>query len=355
VAPDDLKPYDFDVALSFAGEDRTYVEEVASALKGASLSVFYDADYLAETWGENLIEFFDGVYRLRSRFAIMFVSKCYAEKMWTRLERRSALTRAMEERGPYVLPVLLDDTQLPGLLPSVGHVDSRRVGIDGLVAAVIKKVAAAQRGVLPGHVDRVPRTDAELAVVLRERPDGWEYLYFAGVLHLELAKHEDRLHDHEMGYAERSGERVTLEEIGPWLSAQTDEASHLARQLEVVLAPQAQERAFGAPGTPGDPARILHLARRSTSIYKNLMDWAAKVRGVSVPDEFRGVIAALAHLVDGPVEQYRRYVKEAVTEIDRVPAALAAGEHLRITLTVEFELRDEDLAAFSAECARVTN
>ena len=33
---------DFDVALSFAGEDRTYVERVANELKRMGLKVFYD-------------------------------------------------------------------------------------------------------------------------------------------------------------------------------------------------------------------------------------------------------------------------------------------------------------------------
>ncbi len=56
--------YHFDVALSFAGEDRSYVEQVATALKAAGIVVFYDADYKADTWGEDLVEYFDEVYRL---------------------------------------------------------------------------------------------------------------------------------------------------------------------------------------------------------------------------------------------------------------------------------------------------
>jgi hypothetical protein len=99
--------YDYDVALSFAGEDRTYVEDVASALKSVGLKVFYDADFLAETWGEDLVELFEAVYRIRSRFVVMFVSRHYAEKEWTRHERRSALARAMQEKSAYVLPVRL--------------------------------------------------------------------------------------------------------------------------------------------------------------------------------------------------------------------------------------------------------
>jgi hypothetical protein len=83
------KTYEFDVALSFAGEDRSYVEEVNVALKAAGVRTFLDSEYLHETWGEDLYEYFDAVYRLRSRFAILFTSKHYAEKMWPRHERRA--------------------------------------------------------------------------------------------------------------------------------------------------------------------------------------------------------------------------------------------------------------------------
>src|ERR1051326_2523809 len=83
--------YEFDVALSFAGEDRPYVNEVAEALKAASISVFLDADHVADMWGEDLVEYLDRVYRERAHFTMMFVSRHYAEKIWPTHERRSAM------------------------------------------------------------------------------------------------------------------------------------------------------------------------------------------------------------------------------------------------------------------------
>jgi hypothetical protein len=196
--------YDFDVALSFAGEDREYVGDVASALKAAGVTVFLDSDYLADMWGEDLVEFFEGVYRIRSRFAILFLSRHYAEKMWPREERRNALARAIEQRGAYMLPVRLDDTEIPGLRPTVGYLDTRRIGIEGLVTAFLAKLAGRSGG-SGWSGDRAPRTTRELAQVLAERPSGWEYLYFAGLLHTERAALEDKYRDHEIGYAQPSG------------------------------------------------------------------------------------------------------------------------------------------------------
>ena len=111
--------YEFDVAVSFAGEDRELVEEIVSRLKGAGIHVFFDTDYQADMWGEDLVEYLDQVYRVKVRYTIMFISRFYAEKMWTRHERRSALARALEQRSAYILPVRLDSTALDGLRPTM--------------------------------------------------------------------------------------------------------------------------------------------------------------------------------------------------------------------------------------------
>ena len=41
----------YDIALSFAGEDRAYVQEVATALQAAGVKVFYDEFETADLWG----------------------------------------------------------------------------------------------------------------------------------------------------------------------------------------------------------------------------------------------------------------------------------------------------------------
>ena len=46
----------YDVALSFAGEDRQYAKELADLLDAGKYSVFYDEYELAKLWGENLYE-----------------------------------------------------------------------------------------------------------------------------------------------------------------------------------------------------------------------------------------------------------------------------------------------------------
>jgi TIR domain len=133
----------FDVCLSFAGEQRSYVELVARGLKERGYAVFYDADEQADLWGKNLTEHFEHVYRVASRACVMFISKEYAEKPWTKHERRSALSRALEE-DEYVLPARFDGTELPGLGPTIGYIDLAEFAPATLVDLLAEKLGEPQ-------------------------------------------------------------------------------------------------------------------------------------------------------------------------------------------------------------------
>jgi hypothetical protein len=132
----------YDVCLSFAGEQRDYVERIAVALKEAGLDVFYDQDkdIAPKLWGRDLGEYLDYIYREGSRFCLMFISHDYAEKAWTRHERRSALARAIQEESEYVLPARFDDTELPGFQQTIGYVDLREIAPATLVEFVLNKL-----------------------------------------------------------------------------------------------------------------------------------------------------------------------------------------------------------------------
>jgi hypothetical protein len=85
--------------------------------------------------------FFDDVYRKRSRFCVMFISKEYAERMWTNHERRRAQARALEKKGnEYILPVRIDETELPGMPPTTGYVSTAQYSIEQIAGMVIKKL-----------------------------------------------------------------------------------------------------------------------------------------------------------------------------------------------------------------------
>jgi len=113
----------YDVALSFAGEDRKYVEKVAQLLREKGVNVFYDNFNKVDLWGRNLIDHLGTVYSESSRFIVMFISKHYAEKTWTNHERKFAQDRAFKMKEDCILPARFDNTEILGLPSSIGYID----------------------------------------------------------------------------------------------------------------------------------------------------------------------------------------------------------------------------------------
>src|SRR5260221_193502 len=111
----------FDVALSFAGENSECARALADLLIAAGLDVFYDEYRQTELWGEHQTVFLADVYENRAEYVVLFISRHYAAKVWTQHELKSALTRAVRERRAYILPIRIDDTEIPGLNPAIAY------------------------------------------------------------------------------------------------------------------------------------------------------------------------------------------------------------------------------------------
>ena len=132
----------YEVALSFASEDREYVESVAEYLKNNNIKVFYDKYEEVTLWGKDLAEHLDKVYRGRARYCVMFISKNYANKVWTSHERRSALAKAIEEKEEYILPARFDDTEITGIRSTIGYVDLSKKTPEQLGKMILQKLGS---------------------------------------------------------------------------------------------------------------------------------------------------------------------------------------------------------------------
>lgn len=130
----------YHVALSFAGEDRKYVKEVAESLKEKNIEVFYDEFEEVKLWGKDLYDYLIDIYQNKAYFTVIFISKAYKEKVWPNLERRAAQERALKESREYILPARFDDTKIPGLLDTIAYLDLRKLTPEEFAEKIIKKL-----------------------------------------------------------------------------------------------------------------------------------------------------------------------------------------------------------------------
>ena len=135
-----LTSYRYDVAVSFAGEDRPTVQQYCDLLIAKGFEVFYDEYDKIGLWGTDLYARLDEVYRKLACFCVIFISHRYKDKVWTNHERKSAQARALQENREYILPVKLDDTEIPGIPETVGYVDLRQQSLEEVVGMTARKV-----------------------------------------------------------------------------------------------------------------------------------------------------------------------------------------------------------------------
>lgn len=200
-------------------------------------------------------------------------------------------------------------------------------------------------------VNWVPQNEAELEGLLVQQPECWEYLQFAGVLLLGKRTLEPKWLDYQSGFAPREGVYLDPHDAGRYLTGAIKDAQAIISPVEPILSPENQVRAFGAPGEPGDPRLIEHLAKRILSTYEGLLDWATRIRGVAFPVRFRRAAELVAMIAEQPAEDIRSFVDHSVDQIGRVPAWLTREDStplqidLPLTLTVDdrvsAELEDE--------------
>ena len=162
-----MQEYKYDVTLSFAGENRTYAEALAEFLRNDGYTVFYDKYELSRLWGANLYDEFSAVYKDKARYCVMFVSEHYAQKLWTNHERQTAQARALQESEAYILPILLDDTEIPGILPTLGHLDLRSMSIEHVYSILLEKLqdGASQATINPSTTSAVENNVGEFVLL----------------------------------------------------------------------------------------------------------------------------------------------------------------------------------------------
>lgn len=139
--PEEADTREYDVCVSFAGADREVARRIAGRLSNVhERRVFYDEFEAMDLWGEDLFSYLHGVYSEKSRFCVILFSHAYLERAWTRHELRAAQKRILEERGPYVLPVALQNNAIPKEFSTTGYWSFDPGDEDAIADAVEKKV-----------------------------------------------------------------------------------------------------------------------------------------------------------------------------------------------------------------------
>lgn len=134
--------FTWDVAVSFAGENREVAKDFRDACKEKGIEVFYDFDQQAILWGKDLSKVLTDVYRNEALFMVIIISKDYPEKDWTNFEFVNGKDAEKERSLEYLLPIRIDDTHVVGLKETIGIIDLRKQNMASIVDVLSEKIEA---------------------------------------------------------------------------------------------------------------------------------------------------------------------------------------------------------------------
>ncbi len=117
-------PKRFKIALSFSGDQRPFVKEIAEYLSQAlgRERILYDFYYEAEFARVDLDTYLQNLYHQESELIAIFLSEGYEEREWCGLEWRAIRDLIKKREIESVMPLRFDMTEIPGLFSNAGYI-----------------------------------------------------------------------------------------------------------------------------------------------------------------------------------------------------------------------------------------
>ncbi|MEO8376646.1 MAG: TIR domain-containing protein [Candidatus Sumerlaeota bacterium] len=137
----------FRVALSFPGEKREFVSNVANYLaKHLQVSsILYDLWHQAELARPGLDAYFLNLYRNESDLVVPFLCSDYNQKNWCGLELRAIREMILEKQLDGIMPLRFDDAQIEGFNKVDGYIDLRKVDEQQTASLIIERLSINDR------------------------------------------------------------------------------------------------------------------------------------------------------------------------------------------------------------------
>lgn len=117
------------VFISYSSKDRGFVSKLATDLKSKGINVWYDQWELKV--GESLIRKIGDAIKSQD-YLIAVLSKVSVQSAWVMKKLSAGLIKELEGRRVVVLPVVIEDCDIPTLLTDKVYADFRRDYLSGL-------------------------------------------------------------------------------------------------------------------------------------------------------------------------------------------------------------------------------
>lgn len=143
----DITTHGFDVALSFPGAIRNFIEPVVAELERqlGPNSYFYDENYTSQLARPSLDILLQDIYRNRSKLVVVFLCTDYQNREWCGIEFQAIREMAMGGEHERIMFIRMDDGEVEGVLRNDGYIDASERRPDEIATFICERVELARQ------------------------------------------------------------------------------------------------------------------------------------------------------------------------------------------------------------------
>ena len=193
--------------------------------------------------------------------------------------------------------------------------------------------------------------DSALMPVLR-RDDYWEYRLFGRVLEEELDRRAPlrREVEHRRAQADQAT-HVGLADFGQWGLDRLSELSNFVDMVTEIFEDDLPQ-ALGDEGVPGDPLKIVAVARHLSQIWEDVAEWTARCRSVRVDPAVQRAVDLLSNANANMLDEIWDFGHMVIPRLEEAIEKHADDDAELVVVTMALTLT-ADLDEFSEDLSRI--
>lgn len=142
-----------------------------------------------------------------------------------------------------------------------------------------------------------------------DRPRLWEYLLTEELLRSKLSAFKREYDDLDKGLLFRASKNISGSEYMKWLPTKIQDQVSIASMVQVAIEKELPD-AWGKPGEPGDPSKILRSVNKLIEACRALLEWEIDLRSTCPPPALRAVGTALYGIAACQIDELRKIPDE---------------------------------------------
>jgi hypothetical protein len=137
-----LLAHKFKIAMSFSGEHRDLVENIARELtkKLGENTVFYDNFYRPLLAQFDLDLAFEKIYKYNSELIVVFLSSDYGKRNWCITEYRIIRALRFQGHNEKIMLLKVEDCEIPGLYETDGYLSIQEMSTHEIIENILQRI-----------------------------------------------------------------------------------------------------------------------------------------------------------------------------------------------------------------------